>query len=102
MPRIKSDKDKCGEASILQPNQEVINVKGKLFYHESAQSHSVIKLTKEVLYNYPQLKEKMSSFSYNMFLPRSNKEVEELMKSFEKEINAVPILLFFERNNKDK
>ena len=52
MPQQNTNKAIREKVNILQPSQEVINVKGKLFYHESSQSHSIIKLTKEIISNY--------------------------------------------------
>jgi len=94
MPQQNTNKAIREKVNILQPSQEVINVKGKLFYHESSQSHSIIKLTKEIISNYPQLKEKQGSFNYSMFVPKSQEEMEKLIK----DTNKVPILLFFERS----
>ncbi len=74
-------------------------VRGEIFYHESAQAHSIIRLTKELLCHYPQLREKSASFSYLMVVPRSIEEVKKQLKELKKYPERVPIILFLERDN---
>ena len=55
----------------LQP-RTVINVKGKIHYGESNQAWNTIKLKSEFLNEFKQLKEKRSTFSYEMMFGRSD------------------------------
>ena len=86
------------ERSFLAPLQEIPKVRGKIFYHENARAHSVIRLTKELLCHYPQLREKNSAFSYLMIVPRSMDEVKAQLKELKKNPEKVPIILFLERD----
>ena len=78
--------------------QETLKVRGKVFYHESAQAHSLIRLTKEVLSRYPQLREKQASFSYVMIVPRSKEELKKQLQELREKPERVPIILFLERD----
>lgn len=82
------------EVVILSPGSGIVVVKGKLFYSEGAQSWNVIRLRREVLHEFPELKEKSSSFGYKMIIPKSKQEAEKVLDI---EKNAVPILLFFNK-----
>lgn len=82
---------------FLSPTNEVLKVKGKLSYSESAQAWNTIKIKKEVLLFFPQLKEKRSMFSYMMLVPRSHDEIKEKLAELEEDDDKVPILLFFEK-----
>lgn len=93
---------KADESEVLIPNIQPIKIKGKLIYNESGQAHNIIRLAKEILYNYPQLKEKSSSFNYNMIVPRSHVESIKLIEEIGKDNQKVPILLFFERSEDKK
>jgi len=80
--------------TFLPPKKETLKVKGNLFYNESAQSWSVIRFKKEVLQEFPQLKEKRGSFGYFMVMNRSYKEIKREMAELEKKQEVLPILLF--------
>lgn len=96
---IKSKKEQLNQESekILLPLQEVLMIRGKVIYHENAQAHNVIRLSRDVLLQYPQLREKDSSFSYTMILPRTREEVKQQLKNFRKKTKMFPIFLFLER-----
>lgn len=82
---------------FLSPTKEVLKVKGKLSYSESAQAWNTIKIKKEILMFFPQLREKRSMFGYTMLVPRTHEEIKEKLAELDKEDNHVPILLFFEK-----
>lgn len=85
---------------FLTPTKEVLTVKGKLSYSESAQAWNTIKIKKEVLLFFPQLREKRSMFGYTMLVPRTCEEIKEKLTELDKESNHIPILLFFEKSQK--
>ena len=80
---------------ILSPSKNTIKIKGKLFYSEGAQSWNIIRLRREVLHEFPELKEKSASFGYTMIVPKTNDEVKKAILDIEK--GVIPILLFFRR-----
>ena len=83
--------------NFLTPRKEALKINGKLLYNEGDQSWNMIRLKKEVLYEFPQLKEKQSSFSYLMVIGKTQEEIKQVLSEVNKE--AVPVLLFF---NKEK
>lgn len=99
-PIHENDKSKKRDATeeLLTPAQNILTVKGKLFYHESAQAHNIIRLTKEVILQYPQLREKRSSFCYKMIVPRTQEEYREHLKELRRNTNKIPIILFLGRD----
>ena len=85
------------KAIILSPTQEPVKINGKLSYCEGDQSWSNLRLKKEILHRFPQLKEKSSRFSYTMIVPKSQ---EEAKKSLQETKESVPILLFLCKETK--
>jgi len=81
------------EKKPLQP-RKIINVKGKIHYNESKQAWSNIKLKRELINEFPQLKEKRSAFSYELTFCRTVEDVNKLIKKFAKTDDAVPLLMF--------
>ncbi len=86
------------EVVILSPSRQNIKINGKLHYNEGAQSWNLIRLKKEVLHEFPQLREKSASFGYTMIISKSKEGFEELIQ---KEKDGLPILLFFSKNIKE-
>jgi len=74
--------------------RKIINVKGKIYYNESKQAWSNIKLKRELINEFPQLKEKRSAFSYEILLCKSQEEIEKTINKFIKKGEAVPLLLW--------
>jgi len=56
--------------------RKVINVKGKVHYSESNQAWNVIQLRKEIIQEFPQLKEKRSKFAYKMVLHKGETKID--------------------------
>jgi hypothetical protein len=80
------------EKKLLAP-RKIINVKGKIYYNESKQAWTNIKFTKEFLNEFPDLKEKRSSFSYKLKFFRDFIELEGMIKELKKNENT-PILMW--------
>lgn len=83
------------DIQILRPAQETLESKGRLSYSEGSQAWSIIKLKKELLQEFPQLREKRSSFSYRLMLFRSYKKMEKAIKEIQKKEQPLPLLLCF-------
>ena len=75
--------------------RKVINVQGKLHYNEGNQAWNKLKFKKELLDEFPQLKQKRSKFSYEMKYFRDSSEFEKLMKEVKKKPEALPVLIWF-------
>lgn len=81
------------EKSQLSP-RKCINIDGKILYSESNQAWNLIKLKKEFLNEFYQLKEKRSKFSYNMIYYRSYEELEKAIKDLKSKDSIIPFLMF--------
>jgi hypothetical protein len=80
--------------SALAPKNETPEIFGKLLYGEGAQAWHIIRLKREILQKFPQLKEKRSSFCYKMIMPRDFKEFKDKIKEMENNSACcVPIIL---------
>lgn len=67
------------ERKTLAP-RKIINVKGKMHYNESNQSWGKIILKREIVDEFPQLKEKRSTFSYKLMFFRTHEELLNTIK----------------------
>jgi len=74
--------------------RKIINVKGKIYYNESKQAWSNIKLKRELINEFPQLKEKRSKFSYELMFCRTAEELDKIIKKFIKTKEIMPMLMF--------
>jgi hypothetical protein len=75
--------------------RDVINVEGKLIYCERDQAWNLLRLKKEVLNEFYQLKEMRSKFSYHMVYYRTYEELEKAVKELKKKGElALPFLVF--------
>ena len=89
------------EKKTLIP-RKVINVAGKMHYNESNQAWSNIKFKKELVDEFPQLKDKRSNFSYEILFYRDTAELEKTMNEIKKKKGDVlPLLMFFYQDDKN-
>lgn len=86
------------EAKILQPSRQVLDVKGKIAYGDSSHSWSNIRLKKEIVDEFPALKEKRAKFSYNMLFYRTYNDLEKALRRMRRKKMPLPILLFMMRD----
>jgi len=82
------------EQKILQPSRRVIDIKGKIAYGDSSQSWSNIRLKKEIIDEFPVLKEKRAKFSYNMLFYRDYNELEKALRRMRRQKMPLPLLMF--------
>jgi len=78
------------ESKILQPGKKVINLTGKMFYRESIQAW--------IIAEFPALKEKRSSFSYQMIFYSEFDVLEKAIRKMKKDKLPPPILMFLRQN----
>jgi len=72
-----------------------IDINGKIIYSEGDQAWNLIRLKKEVLNEFYQLKEKRAKFSYHMVYYRNYEELEKAVKELKKKSEMVlPFLVF--------
>jgi len=78
----------------LTPRKK-IDSEGKIAYSESFQAWNTFRLKKEMFLEFPQLKEKISKFSYELIYCRDPEEFEKYAKELVKEGKKVmPLLLW--------
>lgn len=82
------------ESQVLRPKHKTLELQGKLSYRESLQAWSLIWMKKELINEFPDLKEKRSSFSYKMVFYQTPQELERAVKAMRNEGKPLPILLF--------
>jgi hypothetical protein len=80
------------ERKTLSP-RKVLEVEGKIAYGEGFQSWNVIRLKKEFIDEFPQLKEKRSAFAYKLKYFRDLKELEKSIKNLNNNEGA-PVLMW--------
>jgi hypothetical protein len=74
--------------------RQVVKISGKVHYSESNQAWNIIKLKKEFINEFYQLKKKRSKFSYEMVFGRTEEEMIEAIKKIINEKNSMPVLMF--------
>lgn len=85
------------EWKILQPSKKTINLTGKMFYREAIQAWNTLRIRKEILDEFPALKEKRSAFSYQMIFYRDYADLEKAIRKMKKDKLPTPLLLFFRK-----
>lgn len=83
------------EEQILRPQRNKLEIKGKLSYRESMGCWSRIALGKQIIQEFPQLKEKQSKFGFKMAFYYEHKDLEKALKKLKSEGEALPLLLWF-------
>jgi hypothetical protein len=97
MPTAKPPDTGNGKEIPILPRREPVKIKGNLLYNESAQTWNIIRLKKEVLNEFPELKDKRGSFLYTMIIPRSEKEIDQQFIDMLKSKKVFPIFLSFSK-----
>ena len=87
------------EPKILQPQRKAININGKIAYGDSSQSWSNIRLKKEIIDEFPVLREKRSNFAYNMQFYRAYNDLEKAIRKMKRKRVPLPLLFFMIKEN---
>lgn len=85
---------------VLKPRHETLQIRGRLSYGEGNRAWNTIRLKKDLLREFPQLKERREKFGYKMIMHRSFKELKEALREMEIKGEAIPILLLFYKEEK--
>lgn len=78
----------------------IIRTKGKMYYKEDNQAWCMLRLRKEILDEFSQLKEKYSKFSYDAIYCRTYEELEKALKELKKTGQPLPLLVWLMRDMK--
>ena len=78
----------------------IIDVDGKLAYAEGFQCWNILRLKKEIVDEFPQLKEKRSAFSYRLIFFRTHEELLNSIKKLKNE-DVMPLILWMYKEQED-
>ena len=81
---------------IIQPKHETLELEGELSYSEGLRAWNLIRLKKDILREFPQLKERREKFAYKMIMHRTFEDLKKSLKELENQ-KVIPIFLFFSR-----
>lgn len=90
-PPVRATREDDG-VMLLSPMRDVLKITGKLSYSEGDQAWTNLRLKKEILQKFPNLKDKQGSFIYVMKVYDSHKELRKELDHLEKQSGAVPII----------
>ena len=97
-PSTKKEETEEGDVEsnidFFSATDQILTTKGTLFYHESDRAWNTLRLKKEVLHEFPNLKNKENKCIYLMKLHRSYDSLKKDLEQFEKKTKTVPIILF--------
>ncbi len=95
----KQQKIEVQDEIFLSARTDPLTIKGKLSYSEWTQSWSIIRLKRDIIQEFPQLKQKRDTFGYTLVIPKSQEEMKEALS--EAKDKTIPILLFFNKEAKE-
>jgi hypothetical protein len=87
---------------MLHPWNNIVKAQGKIYYCSGTETWQLLKLNKEILVAFPELKEKRSKFGYNMFFPQNLKKFKQLSNDVLSGKNPIPIMINLVKENSIK
>ena len=81
----------------LKPTSEPIELEGQMTYNIDRRAWSDIRLKKEVISQFPQLRERNKKFGYSLMVCKEFKELEKQVKKIKIEKGVTPLLIWFVR-----
>lgn len=97
MVPIKTDKKVFHE--VILP-KTIVKSKGRMYYKESSQAWCFLRLRKEIIDEFNQLREKYSKFSYDAVYYRTYEELEKALRESKKNGEPLPILMWLIKDMK--
>lgn len=89
------------EEQILRPLRNSIQVKGKISYRDSTGCWSLIALGKQIIQEFPQLREKRSKFGFKMAFYYEHKDLEKAVRKIKRKGEALPLLLWLVKEKQE-
>jgi len=89
------------EMQILRPQRNKIEVTGRISYQESRHAWSLLNLRKEIIAEFPQLKERLSSFGYKMAFFHESCDLDKFLRKIKREGTPIPILLWLVKEKRE-
>ena len=81
--------------AALRPFDDVLDIMGSVSYSEGYGAWNTIRLKKEVLQEFPQLKEKTAKIRYKLIFYKDYEEFIEAVMKMRENNEPLPILLYF-------
>lgn len=79
---------------VLRPWYDTLEAKGVVSYDNNARCWNTIRVRKNFIKQFPQLKQRRTQFSYKMIFYASYEELKKAVERMEKSRKALPILLY--------
>ena len=80
---------------FLKPATIPVELEGKMIYNESQRAWGVLRLRKEIISEFPQLKERRKKIGYRILFCRDIAELDKQMEHIKKNIGIAPMLVWF-------
>ena len=90
------------EIKFITPKKDSLKINGDLSYGEGQRAWSVLRIKKEILSEFSQLKKRRENFGYQMLFCRESKDFEKEVRKLKKEGKVLPILLWFYQKESEK
>lgn len=90
---MKQDIDNCRNFKTLLPLKETAEFSGKLSYAEGSRAWHVIRLKKDILREFPQLKRRDKEFGYKIVIYRKYEELKKAIEEMEIQCKPIPMSL---------
>ncbi len=81
--------------AMLRPYNDKLDITGHVSYSEDYGAWNVIRLKKDLLNEFPQLKQKTAKILYKLVFYKSHEELKEAIKQMKDNDEPIPILLYF-------
>jgi hypothetical protein len=85
------------KSQTLKPERQTLQLKGKLSYSESNRAWNTIRFKKELINEFPILKERRGLFGYTIILYRNYAELERATRKIKKNNDPIPMMLLLEK-----
>lgn len=83
----------------LRPYNDKLDITGHVSYSDGYGAWNVIRLKKDLLREFPQLREKTAKILYKLVFYKSQDELKKALNDIEKNNEPLPILLYFFKGN---
>ena len=81
--------------AMLRPYNDKLDITGHVSYSEGYGAWNVIRLKKDLLNEFPQLREKTAKILYKLVFYKSHEELKQAIRRMDENKEAIPILLYF-------
>jgi len=84
-----------GESRFAWPAMDAVEAVGNVMYNEGMRTWNTLRLTRQIVQEFPLLRSKGSRVGYKAVLPRGLKKIEEMFSAVKNGKLPPPLMLFF-------